>query len=472
MMHKNRVFAVIFAIIGLPALMFAQDNNDVTEQSVSITVDQAVAHALVYSSTLKTADIDLSMKERAGKYGWNVLLPTVNATATMARASDDALESKGVPASMMTESLHWTGLAGISASWNLSLAYIEQIRAAKASYEAGKITWEQSQRETKVNVQKLFYGLLLQQEALKLKKNTLENSRQRYVQADTNYRNGAVPEIRLLQLQVAYENLRPEVSKLEREFNNQIDTFAFLIGYPVGTKLELSGSINPEYVDVDYDKLMELYSRNSLDLRSLDKNIDVLKMNLMAINLASYTPALALNYTYQPMLTDFLDADKGGFPGGDWKDMNGSFSLTLAWNLTNLLPFSSNRQTAADLRANIDKLEVSRDMLLENQKINVRKAVDTLNDAKAQIDVMARNITLAQRSYDMTARSYRNGTTELLDLRDAEDQLNQAQLGLASQKFNYISALLDLETALNTSLKPENKLESEKTETANAVKGE
>ena len=52
----------------------------------------------------------------------------------------------------------------------------------------------------------------------------------------------------------------------------------------------------------------------------------------------------------------------------------------------------------------------------------------------------------------MTAKSYRNGTTELLDLNYAELQLNQAKLGLANQKFNYISALLDLETALNANL--------------------
>lgn len=195
-------------------------------------------------------------------------------------------------------------------------------------------------------------------------------------------------------------------------------------------------------------------------------------MNLSSLKLGIYTPALALNYSFQPMLTNFFEADKGGYPNGDWKDRNGSFSISLAWNLTNLLPFSSKRQTVKDLENNIEKLEIKRGMLLENQKISIRKAVDTLNDAREQIDVMARNITLAQRSYDMTARSFRNGTTELLDLRDAEKQLNQAKLGLASQKFNYISALLDLETALNTNLQVESNIDTKKTETATAVEGE
>lgn len=459
----------LLAFSLLETMIFAEEEKS---NVVNLTVDQAVEFALKNSNSMKSADIDLAMKERAGKYGWNVLLPSVNATATMNRSSSDSLESKGVPASMQTESFHWTGIVGVSASWNFSFAYIEQIRIAKKNYEVGQLSFEKSQREIKVNVQKLFYGLLLQQENLRLQKTSLENSRQRYIQAETNYKNGAVPEIRLLQAQVAYQNMKPTVSKLEKEFMASIDTFAFLIGYPVGTEIQLSGSINPEYIEADYDKLMNLYSSCNLDLQNLDKNIEIAKMGLTAANLGAYVPSLALNYSYTPMLTNFLDADKGGYPsGGDWKDLNGSFSLTLAWNLTNLLPFSANRQQAADTKATIQKLEVNRNMLLENQKINVRKAVNTLVDAREQIDVMSRNIGLAQRSYEMTARSYRNGTTELLDLRDAEDQLNKAKLGLANQKFNYISALLDLETELNVEFKKVSD-EAETVETVNENKGE
>ena len=467
-MIKKFVLQVL-AFSLLETMIFAEEEKS---NVVNLTVDQAVEFALKNSNSMKSADIDLAMKERAGKYGWNVLLPSVNATATMNRSSSDSLESKGDPASMQTESLHWTGIVGVSASWNFSFAYIEQIRIAKKNYEVGRLSFEKSQREIKVNVQKLFYGLLLQQENLRLQKTSLENSRQRYIQAETNYKNGAVPEIRLLQAQVAYQNMKPTVSKLEKEFMASIDTFAFLIGYPVGTEIQLSGSINPEYIEADYDKLMNLYSSCNLDLQNLDKNIEIAKMGLTAANLGAYVPSLALNYSYTPMLTNFLDADKGGYPsGGDWKDLNGSFSLTLAWNLTNLLPFSANRQQAADTKATIQKLEVNRNMLLENQKINVRKAVNTLVDAREQIDVMSRNIGLAQRSYEMTARSYRNGTTELLDLRDAEDQLNKAKLGLANQKFNYISALLDLETELNVEFKKVSD-EAETVETVNENKGE
>lgn len=465
MIFSKKTFFKISVLLAMSgAFVFAQEAQQQSEpdkKTVKLTIYEAVDYALENSHTLKTADIDLEIKARAGKNAWNVLLPTVQATGTLNRTTDISsnlagkntmMKLQGLPEIEETDSMKWTGIATLSVDWNFSLAMIQQIRAVKAGYEAGKISYEQSIVETEVNVKNFFYRLLLQQEKLNLQKTTLENSRKRMVQAEANFKNGMVPELSMLQAQVTYQNKSPEVAQMEREFRQQLDTFAFLLGLPVGTDIVLQGSIEPFYVDLHYDTLIERYGNNSLDLQSIDKNIEQLQRNLDALNLSTYTPFFNISYGFKPMLTDFLDADKGGFPtGGDWTD-SGSISFTIGWNLTNILPFSSNRQQAKDLQAKLDKLKVEREKYLENQKMTVRKSVDTLIQAREQIQSMNRSITLAQRSYDMTVRAYRNGTRELLDVRDAENQLNTAKFGLANQKFNYISALLDLEKTLNTKL--------------------
>ncbi|MDE6068703.1 MAG: TolC family protein, partial [Treponemataceae bacterium] len=356
-----------------------------------------------------------------------------------------AVINGGVPRMLEAEEkYHWALVGNINAQLNLSLAYIYSIRAAKAGYEGGKITWEQSQKQTIMNIKKLFYGLLLQQESLEIQRMSLENARQRAAQAQINFNNGRIPQLQFFNAQVTYENQRPEVETAERSFNQQLDTFAFLIGMPVGTKIELSGSIEPEYVNVTAEELLEKYGEKNLDLRALQNNIDILNMNLKALNLSSYTPALVLSYGYQPTGTwwsgdlDFAD--------------QGSLSITLAFNITNMLPWSANRQQAQDLKDNISKLNLTMETLTENQKVQVRKAVDTLNQAREQIDSMGRTVELAQRSYDMSVSSFNNGRMELLDVRDAQTQLNQAMLGQLNQKFNYISALMDLEYELNSDL--------------------
>lgn len=462
----KKIFAALAftAMIFVPA--FAQEQEQ--EKVMTLTVERAVELAKENSKTLKSAEIDLEMKKRASQYSWNVFLPKVQASFSAARTTElDLDQANGmigmanalgqiasalpggqpyVPQELITEKekYHWALVGEVNASLNLSLAYISMIRAAKVDYECGKITWEQSQKQTLMNVKKLFYGLLLQQESLDVKKATLENARQRATQAEANYRSGLIPELRLLNAQVTYENQKPEVESAQQSLNQAMDNFVFLIGLPVGTKIQLEGSIEPSYVNVSSDELLEKYSVNSLDYQNLKGAIDSLKLNLSAMNLSSYTPALVLSYNYQPMKTFVSDDSK-------WNDQ-GKFAASLVWNLTDMLPFSANRQKAADVKANLRKLELKMEMLVEKQKVDVKKAVDTLNQAREQIDSMGRNIALAQRAYDSSARSYRNGTTELLDLRDSESQLNQAKLGQLNQKFNYISALMDLEYTLNADL--------------------
>ena len=447
----NRTKFLAAGLLGFGLAAFAQGQTTEPEK-VTLTVDQAVEYALQNSRDLKSNDIDLAIKERSAKYSWNVFLPEITVSGTAARTTDidstlkqmNAMRMPSGPFLSDDEKYHWALVGSVNAQLNLSLAYIYSIKAAKAEYEGGKITWEQSQKQTIMNIKKLFYGLLLQQENLKIQKTSLENARQRADQAQINFNNGRIPQLQLLNAQVSYENQRPEVESAEQSFNQQLDTLAFLIGMPVETEIELSGSIEPEYVNVTAEELLEKYGKKSLDVRSLQNNIDMLNMNLKALNLSSYTPALVLSYGWQPA---------GSWWGGDldFSDQ-GSLSITLAFNITNMLPWSANRQKARDLKDNISKLNLTMDTLTENQKVQVRKAVDALNQARKQIDSMGRTVELARRSYDMSVRSFNNGLMELLDVRDAQEQLDKAMVGQLQQKFNYISALMDLENTLNIEL--------------------
>ncbi len=459
-------------LVGSFAFAQVQSDSSTDIETVSLNLEQAVEYALKNNRTLKSDDIDLEMKKRASNNAWNVFLPSVTLSGTMSRSneynpSNAAMAQLGTALAALTgqpatppatdfadEEERWKTIGNLGVSWNFSAAYIQQIKVAKKNYEIGKITLEQSQKSTVLNIKKLFYGLLLQQENLKIQKATLENARQRMVQAQASYKNGSLPELALLQTQVNYQNTKPTVDSAEQSFIQSLDTFAFLLGMPVGTRIQLEGTIQPKYIDVKVQELLDAYSANDLNIQSLKQNIDVLKLNLSAIDLATWTPALAVSWAWQPV---YVGSDgafhffKGIGSDDDWYD-SGSLSLTLAWNITNMLPWSSNRQTAKDLKANIAKLELTMETLKENQKMEVRKAVDTLNQAKMQIDAMGRNVTLAQQAYDSTYRQYRNGQTELLNLRDAETSLNQAKLGLLNQKYQYVSALMDLENTLNTTL--------------------
>ena len=460
---RNIICFLLLAIVST-GFILAQDvaQTESKGNSITLTVDQAVDYANQNSKTLKSSAIDLEMKKRANDYKWNQLLPSVNVSATMSRSNEytdptagigemlnplmQAMGQQGFPASEETEAKHWRAVGNVGISWNFSFALVDGLRLIRKQYEAGQITWDQTLRQNELQVRKLFYGLLLQQEGLALQQQSLENARLRAQQAQVNYRNGLIPELALLQAQVAYENQRPSILKQEQAMKQQLDLFGFLLGVPAGTEIVLEGEINPSFVDLDTDELISLYSQNHPDILSLQKNLEILNLNLSVQNMQAYTPSLSLSWGFQPVVADI---------SSNWIDTyvdNGAFSATLAWNLTNLLPFSANRQAAKDIKDNIRKLELSLETLVEKTELDIHTQVDALAQSQAAIEASAGNIQLAQRSYDMTLVAYRNGTVELLDVREAENQLNQAKLGLANEKFNYLSGLLDLEYTLNTKI--------------------
>ena len=463
--HGRWKFVVFFFILAtVTGFLFSQSDqkNDGEKNVISLTVEQAVSYANQNSKTLKSSAIDLEMKRRANSYKWNQFLPSVNISGTVSRSNEKVdttaammevlsplFGAMGIaaPASAeITEADHWMAVGNIGISWNFSFALIDGMKLVKKQYEAGLITWDQTVRQNELQIRKLFYGLLLQQESLTLQKQSLENARLRMEQARVNYRNGLIPELTLLQAQVAYENARPTIMKQEQAMNQQLDLFGFMLGLPAGTKITLEGAIDPDFVELNPDELISLYAQNHPDILSLQKNLEILNLNLSLQNMQAYTPALQLSWGFQPVVSDI---------SSNWIDTymdNGAFSATLAWNLTNLLPFSTNRQSAKDTKDNIRKLELSLETLIEKTELDIRTQVDALAQSQAAIEASAGNIQLAQRSYDMTLVAYRNGTVELLDVRDAENQLNQAKLGLANEKFNYLSGLLDLEYTLNTKL--------------------
>ncbi|MDD7698171.1 MAG: TolC family protein [Spirochaetia bacterium] len=486
-------FCAFLAGLFVTGFAFCQGISDSADNlqrkedgTIVLTIDDAVTYSLKNSPSLKTAQIDLELAKWKKNTAWNSFLPTVQVTGTIARANDveSSLRStnqtingnkklyeglataataagnsalgygfSSAAANMnpvsATENMHWTAMGNLSVSLNFNVAMIQNMRATIAQYETGKISWAQTVKENEISVRKLFYGLLLQQESLNLQKESLENARQRMTQAQTNYRNGYVPEIKYLQAQVAYENQVPVVEKAEMIMRQQLDTFAFLIGLPANSKIQLNGEINPKIMDLDVEELISKGLTQNLTIRTLQENIKILKLQSNALDLSAYTPSLALSWNGNPMITSAFESDWGD--SNNWKDQ-GAFSVTLAWNITNMLPWSSSRVQARELQDNIKKLEVQLESAVRNTDLQIRTAVDTLAQCRHSLENSQRNIDLAQRSYDMTSLAYRNGTTEYLDLMDAETQLNQAKLSLVNEKFNYMTNLMDLENILNTTL--------------------
>ncbi len=464
----KKTFLIMLLII-LSSFVFAQTDSKKTV----LTIDDAVDYALKNSRSLKSSAIDLEIKKRASTFSWNTLLPGLSVSASGSRSNDyggtsaafsqitaTLMASQGIPYQAKTdfenEKERWAVVGVASLSWNFNLAMIDAIKAAHLQYENQLISWDQTLKQTEVNIRKLFYGILLMQENLNIQKTNLNNANERYKQALADYNNGIVPELSVLNSQVSYENLKPNVLSMEQQITQQKNTFAFLLGLPFGTDLELSGSIDVDFVTVDANELVANYCEQNRDIISLKNNIRLLKTSLNANKLSTFTPTFSLSWGFQPILYSYDSKDEDN----SWKNPfdddtydSGSLALTIVFpNLINMFPFSSNYQKIKDTKAQIQQMNIALEQLMQNSEIQVHTYVDNLIKSESNIKAMKNNVLLAEKAYKSTLSSYNDGGQDLLAVKDAENSMSQAKLGLMNEKFNYISTLLDLEYMLNISL--------------------
>ncbi len=444
----------VWLVAGAAAALTGEEAaSKATEpKPVTLTVDQAVDLALENNIQLTSAGIDLRMKKRDADFAWNSFLPSVQATGTLFRSNLGEMTVTTLAGPMkveLEEKDRWRAMAGLSATLNLNLALFDGLKATRQGYEAGEISWLQAKQQTAQNVKKAFYGILIQEEALRLAKEKLATSEERLRQAQTNFRNGLVPELAYLQAQLGVETQKPSIKESELGLTQNKAMFVFLIGLPIGTEVELSGSINPSISDLDADELVKTHLADRLDLQALRKNAELLKTQVRATKFQLYTPSLSLSQSFSPALSA-IDAD--WLNGDNWTDSSGGFSATLAFNLTNALPFSSQGQNLRDLKDSVAKLDLTWKQAADNAELEIRNLVRKLDKSSASIEAMNLNVKIAQKAYSLSEQGYRAGTVEWLDLKDAENTLMQAQLGLLSEEFTYLSTRLDLETAINAKL--------------------
>ena len=470
---KISLFLLVFSFFSFNLMSQDLSSENQLSEKLILTVEDATEFAIKNSRTLKVSAIDVEIAKLKKDNAWNVFLPSVQVTGTMSRSNEVSNTSAemmdGIMSGFMemlmplytkhpellgslpsgsssssdssdpTEADHWKAIGNISLNWNFSFALLEAYKTTISSYEAGLISYEQSVKQTERDVQKLFYGMLLMQENLKLQQEMLENARLRMEQAEVFYKNGLAPELSYLQAQVAYENKKPTVLQMEQSLVQQLNTFGFLLGLPYGTEIELIGTIEPKFIDIEASELVEKYLTNRLDVQSLYKNMELISHGIKATKLQTYTPALALSWGYQPIV---MDITKNWFDGDNVMDQ-GALSVTLAWNLTNMLPFSSNITSLKETEKNLEKLELSVATILQNGEIEINSLVDNLKKCESSIKAMEYNVELAEKAYNMSFEAYRVGTTELLDLNEAASQLSQAKLGLMNEKYTYLTTLLD-----------------------------
>jgi outer membrane protein TolC len=436
---KQGIIIVLVSLFVLAAL-------SVSAEEITLDVDSAVQLALQNNLGLQAEMLDLETAKRAKQNSWNEFLPSID-------IGTDLIHSDTGQNTATTESSPWNISAGIRASLPLSTANGYSITNTKLAYEAEDLSLEAVEKQLERDVKKAFYFLIVLDEVKKIIEQNIETAQKRYDQAKTNYDNGLVPELTMLNALVTLENLKPGLEEAEVNCETAEMQFKQAIGIDRKTSLIISfaeGTIErTQSLALEVESLIDEYLSTRLDVQSKEKNIQMLENQKKLTSAEEYTPVLSLSYSYTTGLNDPFNADWGS--AGNWSQ-NSTFGISLSIPIDSLIPGSSSYVKVKEIDDSIEKARIELSDIEQLAEVEIASIILSLEKSQRNIDVLEQNVVLAQKTYDLNEREFNMGVVDLLGVEEAYNRLQEAKLSVLEEKYNYLSGLFDLEYALNTDL--------------------
>jgi outer membrane protein TolC len=120
--------------------------------------------------------------------------------------------------------------------------------------------------------------------------------------------------------------------------------------------------------------------------------------------------------------------------------------------LNSFIPGSEDALNIKDAAREVEQAQLQLQETMDSAEQNIHTLVMQLDGYLENIEITAFSVELAQKTYKMTESAYEFGTKELLDLEDAQNKLLSANEDLLQSRYSYLSGLIDLEYALNSTL--------------------
>lgn len=414
---------VLLLLIALPAAAFADGR--------ALTIDQAVQAALDHNLSLDRSAVDLAAKKRQNDNAPWALLPGVSASASLARPNQayNALGAETTPA--WSQSLSY----GASLSWTAGA--FADIALAQTNYRNGLVAYADARRSLEKSVRAAFYALLLQAENVKLEEQTIARAQTQFDQASASHKAGLVPDLDVLSAQVSLESLKPQLDSLTASYEKQKGQFKQLLGIDPAEAIELAGAIDQfGRGAIDGEALA---GGESAALQALRLNLAAAEQNKLAQQLAGYLPSLSVGWNAAPARSDVF-----GSPSA-WKDSAGGLSVTLSYSLNAFFPWTAAGEAIA---ASDDQIKKYRSQIAEQaqtQALDRQNNLRQIRQSQKSLAALELNVSLAQKTYDLSLEAYKRGAKDLVSLQGAEGDLQKAKYNVLSERYTLLSSVLDLE---------------------------
>jgi len=410
------------------------------QDTLRITLKEAIQIALSENPTIKVADQEIQLKKEANREVIWGLLPEVSLVGSFNHTIEK--QSFAIMGEVMRVGTKNNASGGLSAALPVfAPALYQSMKLTKTDVKLAVEKARASRLDMINQVTKAFYQLLLAQDSYEVLQKSYKQSEDNYNIVKAKFEQGSVSEYDKISADVQMRSLKPSVVSAGNGVNLAVLQLKVLLGLESTLPMVIEGNLK------DYE--MAMFTRQAqprpadivggnTTLRQLDLNQDMLKRNLK-LKYTNFMPTLALSfqYMYTSMSENWKIADY------KWNPYS-TVGLSLSIPLFKGGNFSQVKQAKLQLKQ-LDQTRINTERQL---KMQAQSYLDNMAASTEQVVSNKEAVLQAEKGRLIAEKRYEIGNGTILELNSSEVALTQAELTYNQSIFDYLVAKADLDLVM------------------------
>jgi outer membrane protein TolC len=436
MTQRIRFQAVVLAC-GLTAAAIAS--------AQPLTAERAVELALQHSTQVVNAEADV-LGARGSLYGaYSGLLPSVRASLSRSGAWEQESRGSNIFGSLRVptarnDSERFTTSPSLSGSWSvLDLSSFAGLQAAQSGMKAARYRKSAADHDVVLATKRQFYEVVRVVQLAEVANGALRLARDDERRVRALFEVGSVSRSDLLKAQVRTAQSELDSLTAAQAVTVQRIVLSEQIGIPESELGEVDTVLSVESREFDEAAVLAQASERRPDLIAAEASLRSAQASLRAANFrrlpyitvqggATLSPKTSFKQTTLDTTTNLFTGEIVPPPsvqtGSSESDLDYNASVSI--NLDLFTGFATESQIAS-ARARMIQARESRDVLRRNLASEVHQAILAHREATERDRVARRALESATENLKLTQQKYNVGSATILELIDAQVQLQRAQ---------------------------------------------
>lgn len=324
----------------------------------------------------------------------------------------------------------------------------------RSSFKQAKLAYERSSKQLKreelnliYDVSSAFYNLLSVKKSEEIARLDLDRQTEAFDIAKNKFEAGLIREVDALQMEVDLAESQNSYDMAKVSQKSAENFFKELIGIQLSDSVVLSSQFSYEVVMVDPDKAVQLALANRLEIREQEIQVELNTMSvkqqksrgMIQANLNAYYEKAGVST--QNINTQLQTAITNAY--NDFLTRPQNFGVGLNISIP-LLDWGENKALVRAAEARLKQNILRKEEVQRSIEREVRNLVDDLNSSLKRLQLLEKNLKVAEKSFEITRQRFSDGDIDSQALALERNRLNNAYNSHLRAYINYQLKLADI----------------------------